>query len=157
MVMKKFIIATEDFVNRYLLSSFGYEIVPKFRTRIKPHIRMWAILKARRLQRKLQRQNIPVQLELGATKPRKGWITIDVASGADLILDLTRPLPFPNNTVDKIYSSHLLEHLTYQDGIALLSECYRILKPNGTLSLCVPDASIHINAYCNNRDIKELC
>ena len=153
----QFIIDAENLVNTYLLSPFGYKIVPKFPTRTKPYIPGWVILKARRLQKKAQRQNLPVQLELGSPKPRKGWITIDVASGADLILDLTKPLPFPNNSVDKIYSSHLLEHLAYKDGIALLSECHRILKPNGTLSMCVPDASIYISAYCNRLDIKSLC
>jgi predicted SAM-dependent methyltransferase len=80
-----------------------------------------------------------------------------MSEGADLILDLAKPLPFSNNSVHKIYSSHLLEHLDYRDSISLLHECYRILKQGGTFSVCVPDASIYINAYCSNLDIKDLC
>jgi predicted SAM-dependent methyltransferase len=112
---------------------------------------------ARSLRERLLRQNEPVQLELGSNNPRKDWITIDVLGGADLILDLTKPLPFPDGTVDKIYSSHLLEHFYYSDVIALLKECYRVLKNHGTFSVCVPDASIYISAYCNNLDIRSFC
>jgi len=157
MIIKRFIGAIVKSPNKILLALLGYSIVPTSPVRTRPYIRAWATLKARRLYKKSLRQNLPVQLELGSEKPRKGWITIDLKDGADLILDLTKPLPFPDNSVDKIYSSHLLEHLAYQDSIALLGECKRILKPNGVLSLCVPDASIYIKAYCNNRDVKEFC
>jgi predicted SAM-dependent methyltransferase len=73
-------------------------------------------------------------------------------------LDLRKPLPFPDLSVDSIYSSHLLEHLQHDESIALLKECHRILKAGGTLSVCVPDASIYLNAYCGGEpfDIKRF-
>jgi predicted SAM-dependent methyltransferase len=63
--------------------------------------------------------------------------------------DLKKPLPFPGNTFLKIYASHVLEHFYYRELIRLLKEVYRILKVGGTFSICVPDASIYIKAYCH--------
>src|SRR5262249_30283421 len=54
---------------------------------------------------------------------------------------------FPDESVQKIYSSHLLEHFCYRDLITLLADCHRILKPGGSFSACVPDASIYVRAY----------
>ena len=53
--------------------------------------------------------------------------------------DVRYSLPFPDNTFDYIYSSHLLEHLAQGVVGHLLRECYRVLKPGGVLRLVVPD------------------
>jgi predicted SAM-dependent methyltransferase len=124
------------------------------------YLKRWqARRKAARLTRESLSRFCPLQLELGSATPRPGWVTIDLARGADLILDLTKPLPFSGRSVDKIYSSHLLEHICHDEAIALLKECHRILKAGGTLSVCVPDASIYLNAYCSGKpfDIKTFC
>jgi len=55
-------------------------------------------------------------------------------------LDLRKPLPFKNESVDSIYSSHLLEHLYLFDARALLAESRRVLPPGGVLRLALPDA-----------------
>ena len=143
-------------INRYLLKPFGYSIVS---TRTMPYVGRRSIRRARKLQEKLASQNQPIQLELGTSKPRTNWITVDLQEGADLIFDLIRPLPFPDSAVDKIYSSHLLEHFHYPDIIALLNECYRVLKNGGSFSVCVPDAAIYVNAYCSREefDAKTFC
>jgi len=56
-----------------------------------------------------------------------------------IIHDVRKTLPFPDNSMDAIYSSHLLEHLHLENAKALLKECYRVLKPNGVLRIVVPD------------------
>lgn len=91
----------------------------------------------------------PIRLEIGAGPERKipGWTTVDLSEGCDLVLDLSKPLPFPDNSVDRIYSSHVLEHFYFKDLMALLSECRRVLKPSGTFSASVPNARIYIEAY----------
>ena len=108
---------------------------------------------------RLSSQNRPVQLELGSTTPRKEWITIDFARGADLTLDLSKRLPFSDGSVDRLYSSHTLDHLYYEDAVGLLRESYRILKNGGTLDLCVPDAAFYLKAYCSSQpfDVKRFC
>jgi len=43
------------------------------------------------------------------------------------------------STVDAIYSSHSLEHLSIRDGIRALRNWHHVLKWGGTLYLAVPD------------------
>ena len=92
-------------------------------------------------------------LEIGAEKKRSGWHTLDINPYCDICWDLMKGLPFPDNSVQKIYSSHVLEHFSYSDLIKLLKECLRVLAPKGTFSVCIPDASIYISAYVNGRDL----
>lgn len=91
----------------------------------------------------------PICIEFGETAKRlEGWLTADCGPGADIRLDLSRPLPIPTESVAKIYSSHLLEHLDFPDGLLQhLRECLRILKPGGTISVAAPNARIWIDAY----------
>ncbi len=50
-------------------------------------------------------------------------------------------LPFEDDSVDYVYSSHLLEHLYRDDALRLLRDIRRILKPGGWVRICVPDLS----------------
>lgn len=52
---------------------------------------------------------------------------------------LEKRLPFDDAIADYIYSSHVLEHFFLDDARALLREIRRILKPAGTVRICVPD------------------
>lgn len=57
-----------------------------------------------------------------------------------VILNDTRAgLPLPDESVDAIYASHFLEHLTYENATYFLQECFRVLKPGGIIRLVVPD------------------
>ena len=108
---------------------------------------------ARKYAAKFVRDVPQINLELGAgpVKGKNGWLTIDVNEGADLTWDLNLPLPFPDESVCKIYSSHLLEHFFYRDLVRLLADCHRVLKRGGSFSVCVPDASIYVRAYMNSK------
>ena len=52
--------------------------------------------------------------------------------------DLNYGLPFYNNTVPYIFTSHFLEHLYYKDAEKILKESFRVLKPGGAIRICVP-------------------
>lgn len=87
-------------------------------------------------------------LEMGADKKgSNGWLTVDLTRNCDIFWDLRRGIPFPNESVSKIYSSHFFEHLTFKEGQILLDECLRVLIFGGTFSICVPNAKIYIEAY----------
>ena len=90
-----------------------------------------------------------IRVELGAGRPREGWTTIDMRN-ADICIDLgADPIPFPDNSVDYIYSSHVLEHFTFPEPLrAVLAESFRCLKPGGVFDACVPNARPYIEAYC---------
>lgn len=104
----------------------------------------------------------PIKVELGSGK-RPGmedWNSIDLGSDSDIQIDLSLPLPFPDNCVTKIYSSHLLEHFSYPKPMTdLLEECYRILKPGGVFSVAVPNAKIYLDAYFSSEEFeyKKYC
>jgi ubiquinone/menaquinone biosynthesis C-methylase UbiE len=60
---------------------------------------------------------------------------------------LRKGLPLSDETVDFIYSSHFIEHLSYSDSIKLLKECYRVLKRGGWIRVVVPDLQVITNKY----------
>ena len=82
-----------------------------------------------------------------------GWLTVDMSNECDIYWDLRLGMPFPNNSVAKIYSSHLFEHLTYAEGQKLMDECLRVLKPGGSFSLVVPNAQMYIEWYTGAREV----
>lgn len=59
--------------------------------------------------------------------------------GVDIVHDLTSfPYPFEDNSVDEIVSSHFVEHLTGEDFMKHMDECWRILKQGGKMRLIHP-------------------
>ncbi len=67
-----------------------------------------------------------------------------------LIHDLTKPLPFRDNSATAIYSSHLLEHLYLTQAKALLRECHRILVKGGVIRMVVPDLKSMVTDYLSD-------
>ena len=65
------------------------------------------------------------------------------------IHNLTRPFPWKDAEADIAYTSHTLEHLSKEDGIAFLKECHRVLKTNGIIRIIVPDLACIVKAYCD--------
>jgi len=61
--------------------------------------------------------------------------------------DVSKKLPYKNGSIDKIYSSHLLEHLDKKCGEGLLQECFRVLKKGGIFRLVIPDLEFHARRY----------
>ncbi|GAA4687098.1 class I SAM-dependent methyltransferase [Phytohabitans rumicis] len=62
-------------------------------------------------------------------------------------LDICRPLPFADGSVDWVYAEHLIEHVTLDDGITWLTEVRRILAPGGLLRLTTPDLATYVDSY----------
>ena len=54
---------------------------------------------------------------------------------------------FADDSVDMIYASHCLEHLSYRNTPAVLKEWHRVLKPGGLLRVSVPDFDCLIDIY----------
>ena len=64
-----------------------------------------------------------------------------------LRLDLRRPLPFPADRFEAVYSSHTFEHLHRQEALTLARECCRVLRPGGVCRVVVPDLGAIIERY----------
>lgn len=65
-------------------------------------------------------------------------------------------IPFSDESVDYIYSSHLLEHLYRDDGAKLLREAYRVLKKDGLIRICIPDLEYAVSLYQKGNKAKAL-
>lgn len=64
----------------------------------------------------------------------------------DRDVDISKPLPFEDNSIKFIFAEHVLEHVHVHSGFRFLKEVYRILEPNGTARICVP-AIDKLNQY----------
>ncbi len=80
-----------------------------------------------------------LRLDLGCG-PRKteGFIGVDIHDwqGVDVVADLTRRFPFPDNSVDEIKAYDVIEHLP--DRLHTMNEMWRICKPEAIVDILVP-------------------
>ncbi len=81
-----------------------------------------------------------------------GWLNSDLFPKSDAILhlDATRPFPLPDASFDYIFSEHMIEHVPYGAGHAMLRECMRVLKPGGRLRISTPDLRFLVD-LCGSR------
>ena len=116
---------------------------------VAPVVNAFKTQASRRKIRMLLKEGRDLCVEVGAgdVKGKNGWLTLDIAPHCDIYWDLRNGLPFPDNSLAKIYSSHFMEHLTYEEGQLFLQECKRALKPGGTFSIAVPNARLYIDTY----------
>lgn len=57
-----------------------------------------------------------------------------------------------DHSMDVVYSSHMLEHLTRSLVAEFLNEAKRVLRPGGTLRIVVPDMHMLVEAYLKSED-----
>jgi predicted SAM-dependent methyltransferase len=46
----------------------------------------------------------------------------------------------------------MIEHVPYEAGLAMLRECFRVLKPGGVIRLSTPDLAFLVNLYRGPED-----
>jgi SAM-dependent methyltransferase len=79
-----------------------------------------------------------------------GWINIDVQP-APLAMNVLWGLPFAERSVQRVFVSHLLEHLFFpRDVQFFLGELKRVMAPGGVVRIVVPDLEKCISAYAAN-------
>lgn len=108
------------------------------------------------------------------------WINVDYAVGARLrkipvigtvmqrflrcdwnpsivLHDLRTRFPWADGSVDYVYSSHSLEHLTRAAGEAFMRETFRVLRADGVVRIVVPDLSRTVERYqAGKHDARDL-
>lgn len=76
------------------------------------------------------------------------WTNVDMGMDSNVTNhDVTQGLPFPDNTFDVVYHSHLLEHIPYENALSFMQECFRVLKPGGITRILVPDLEMTAKLY----------
>jgi len=93
------------------------------------------------------------KLQLGAgITSLAGWLNtdVDIKSDGVVYLDVTQPFPIDNDTFDYVYGEHVIEHISWHDGLGMLQECRRILKPGGTIRIATPDLKVLLGLYVHD-------
>jgi SAM-dependent methyltransferase len=67
------------------------------------------------------------------TNPPEGWTSMPEAE-----VDITKRLPFEDNSVDVIFTEHVFEHLPFEGALSFLRESYRVLNSQGILRTVCP-------------------
>ncbi|MBF0446469.1 MAG: methyltransferase domain-containing protein, partial [Magnetococcales bacterium] len=84
----------------------------------------------------------PLRLHIGGVQVKPGWKILNAipGEGVDFLGDCSDLSQFADSSVTEIYASHVLEHLGYDKALPhTLKEFYRILKPQGLISISVPN------------------
>lgn len=83
------------------------------------------------------------RLEIGpGPEPIPGFESLSIAPnlGVDYVWDAARRLPFPSDTFELVYASHVLEHVPWFQTENALREWVRVIQSGGHLEVWVPDA-----------------
>jgi len=96
-------------------------------------------------------RRIGPKIDLGCGKKcRPGFVGIDFQEfGQDVRWDIRYGIPFPDNSVDEIFTSHFVEHLTETEIMMLWVEMLRICKPGARIEIRCPHAGT-IEAFYHN-------
>jgi hypothetical protein len=75
---------------------------------------------------------------------------INAMRGTTISHNLKKGIPFPNNSADAVYHSHLMEHIDREAVTGFQKEIFRVLKPGGIQRLCIPNLEQLISDYSNS-------
>ncbi len=98
------------------------------------------------------------KLQLGSgTNILEGWINTDITfSSSDIcFLDATVAFPLPNSSFHYIFSEHHIEHLSYQEGLFMLKECFRVLASGGRIRIATPSLETLLGLYSAQRNSRQ--
>jgi predicted SAM-dependent methyltransferase len=98
-------------------------------------------------------QALPKRLHFGAgSEIIPGFLNSDMLG--NLPINICRKLPFGDDQIDLIYTSHLVEHVHKEDFKFFLRETRRILKPRGAHIIATPTIEkAATNVYGNGIDV----
>src|SRR5258708_26858152 len=85
-----------------------------------------------------------MNLHVGGQERKDGWKILNVLPGPDVdyvgdLRDLSR---FAGESIDNIYASHVLEHVSQADVLPVLRGVYRTLRRGGRVFVSVPDLDV---------------
>src|SRR5437667_4405395 len=93
-------------------------------------------------------EEVKIALNLGSgqrpfkSTPEVRWSNIDKIARGNQTVDLLADgacLPHIEGTVDYVVLHHVLEHFGCNEGIGLVQEAHRVLKPGGSLLVFLPN------------------
>jgi predicted SAM-dependent methyltransferase len=87
-----------------------------------------------------------------------GWLNSNYYPEASHILhlDATESFPMGNDEFDYIFSEHMIEHISHADGLLMLNECFRLLKPDGKIRISTPNLLFLVDLYKPDKSALQL-
>ena len=69
------------------------------------------------------------------------WTNVDMVSSSPHVIahNLLTGIPFPDETFQAVYHSHVLEHIPHDEAGGFIDECKRVIKKGGVIRIAVPD------------------
>lgn len=107
-----------------------------------PALNIWiAALNSPRVVREYMLTHPIRKLQIGAGRiDYPGWLNTDIDPGpGESYLDATKRFPVPDASIHYIFGEHVIEHLSYDNGLLMLRECYRVLVPGGKIRFATPN------------------
>ena len=87
--------------------------------------------------------NLDYHSDWYARKQAAGFVHYDLTART--------PLPFDDGSIELVYTSHTIEHVSETAVENLLREAYRVLRPGGGLRITCPDAALLHRAAVRGR------
>lgn len=100
-----------------------------------------------------------MKLHIGVGKAYlPGWVNLDIFSNVKCdICSHALAIPYPQESFELIYASHIIEHLSRHLIQSALTHWRSLLKPGGVLRLAVPDFDAIVSHYLvNGHDLTQL-
>lgn len=95
------------------------------------------------------------KIHFGGGKDKlKGYLNTDIIG--KIPINMAKKLPLPTDSVDIIFSCHVIEHLYYKQFRAFMKESLRILKDGGLHIVMTPSLTRLIDALYYNKELKSI-
>jgi predicted SAM-dependent methyltransferase len=85
-----------------------------------------------------------MKLHIGGKEPKAGWRILNALDfdGVDFVGDVCDLSLFPDECCEKVYASHVMEHVGQRDFVNTLKGIHRILCKGGEFYFSVPDLEV---------------
>lgn len=93
-----------------------------------------------------------LRINLGSgNSSNKDYTNVDIYpfDNVQIVHDIEKTLPFEENSVEHIYTSHALEHCTMEAIPKMFKDWHRVLAPKGTVRIVVPELEGCLRNFLN--------
>jgi predicted SAM-dependent methyltransferase len=92
-----------------------------------------------------------MKLHIGGREVKEDWKLLNIMPlpGVDYIGDVCDMSQFPDDSIEAMYASHVLEHIAQSKVLSTLRGLHRALQPGGQLMISVPDLDVLCHAMLN--------
>ena len=132
-----------------LLNHFLFDLKLRIKKLLKIHNRLLRKSKIK----KYYKAHDKIKIHFGGGKDKlEGFLNTDIIG--KIPINIAKKLPFPFESVDIIYSCHVIEHLYYKHFKSFLKESFKVLKKDGKHIIMTPSLTRLINALYYEEDLK---